>query len=152
MPGTFVARVAVTIGASGAKVWDALVNPETIKQYMPVTDVVSEWREGSALLWKSEFQGKPFEVTGTVLRVESERLLEYDHSRPIFRSARASRAPVTYQRVTIELSDEGTQTHISVTQRDNTTERELAHSEGGWRLALGNLKALLEGTSVVPLR
>ena len=25
-------------------------------------------------------------------------------------------------------------------------ERELAHSEGGWRLALGNMKALLEGT------
>ena len=152
MPGTFVARAAVTIDASGAKVWDALVNPETIKHYMPVTDVVSEWREGSAILWKSEFQGKPFEVTGTVLWVESGRLLEYDHSRPIFRPAGASRAPVTYQRVTIELSDEGAQTRLSVAERYNTTERELAHSEGGWRLALGNLKALLEGTSVVPLR
>ena len=132
--------------------WDALVNPETIKQYMPVTDVVSEWREGGAILWKSEFQGKSFEVTGTVLRVEPGRLLEYDHSRPIFRPAGASRAPVTYQRVTIELSREGAQTRLSVTERDNTTERELAHSEGGWRLAFGNLKALLEGTSVVPLR
>ena len=132
--------------------WDALVNPETIKQYMPVTDVVSEWREGGAILWKSEFQGKPFEVTGTILRVEPGRLLEYDHSRPIFRPAGASRAPVTYQRVTIELSHEGAQTRLSVTERDHTTERELAHSEGGWRLAFGNLKALLEGTSVVPLR
>ena len=85
-------------------------------------------------------------------RVESGRLLEYDHSRPIFRPAGTGRAPVTYQRVTIELSDEGTHTRLSVTERDNTTERELAHSEGGWRLALGNLKALLEGTSVMPLR
>jgi len=152
MPETFVAHVAVTIGASTAKVWDALVNPETIKQYMPVADVVSEWRAGSPILWTSEFQGKPFVVTGTVLRLESGRLLEYDHSRPIFRPAGAGRAPVTYQRVTIELSDEGTHTCLSVTERDNTTERELAHSEGGWRLALGNLKALLEGTSVVPLR
>ena len=152
MSGTFVARVSVTIGASRAKVWDALVDPETIKQYMPVADVVSEWRAGSPILWTSEFQGKPFVVTGTVLRLESGRLLEYDHSRPIFRPAGAGRAPVTYQRVTIELSDEGTHTRVSVTERDNTTERELAHSEGGWRLALGNLKALLEGTSVVPLR
>jgi hypothetical protein len=39
-----------------------------------------------------------------------------------------------------------------VTERDNKTERELAHSEGGWRLALGNMKALLEGTSIAPLR
>ena len=152
MPGTLVAHVALTIGAPRARVWDALVNPETIKQYMPVTDIASEWREGSPIVWKSEFQGKPFEVTGAVLRLESGRLLEYDHSRPIFRPAGTGRAPLTYQRVTIELSDEGTHTRLSVTERDNTTERELAHSEGGWRLALGNLKALLEGTSVVPLR
>jgi uncharacterized protein YndB with AHSA1/START domain len=50
MAETFVARVSMTINASGAKVWDALVNPETIKQYMPVTSVVSEWREGSAIV------------------------------------------------------------------------------------------------------
>jgi hypothetical protein len=54
--------------------------------------------------------------------------------------------------VTIELSDEGPQTRVLVTERDNKTEREFAHSEGGWRLALGNLKALLEGTSIAPLR
>src|SRR3989442_12295893 len=106
MPGTFVARAAVTIDASGAKVWDALVNPETIKHYMPVTDVVSEWREGSAILWKSEFQGKPFEGTGTVLRVPPGRLLQYDHFPPLFPPAGARRAPVGYQRVTVQLSDE----------------------------------------------
>ena len=152
MAETLVARVAVTINAPRAKVWDALVTAETIKRYMPVTDVVSEWRQGSAILWKSEFQGKPFEVKGTVLRLEPQRLLEYDHSRPIFRPSGVGHAPETYQRVTIELSDERAQTRLSVTERDDRSEREVAHSQGGWRLALGNLKALLEGTSVVPLR
>ena len=151
MTETFVAHVSMTINASRAKVWAALVNPETIKQYMPVTHVVSDWREGSPIVWRSEFQSKPFEINGIVLRLEAGRLLEYDHSCPIFRLSGDSRAPVTYQRVTIELSDDGTQTRISVTERDNTTERELAHSEGGWRLALGTMKALLEGTSVAPL-
>jgi len=54
--------------------------------------------------------------------------------------------------VTIELSDEGAQTHLSLIERGNATERELAHSQGAWQLALGNMKALLEGTSVVPMR
>jgi len=152
MTEALVARVSVTINASRAKVWDALVTPGTIKQYLPVTDVDSDWHEGSPIVWRSEFQSKPFEIKGTVLRLESGRLLEYDHSRPIFRPSGDGRALVTHQRVTIELGDEGPQTRVSVTERDNKTERELAHSEGGWRLALGNMKALLEGTSIAPLR
>jgi uncharacterized protein YndB with AHSA1/START domain len=54
--------------------------------------------------------------------------------------------------VTIELSGEGAQTHLSLIEHGNATEGELAHSQGGWQLALGNMKALLEGTSVVPMR
>ena len=152
MAETFVAHVSVTIGAPSAKVWDALVNPEKIKQYMPVTNVVSEWHQGSTIVWTSEFLGKTFEVRGTVLRLEPERLLEYDHSRPIFRSSGASHSPENYQRVTIELSGDGAQTTLSVTERNNLNTRELEHSEGSWRMVLHGMKALLEGTSVVPMR
>jgi len=153
MAETFVAHVSVTIRAPSAKVWDALVNPEKIKQYMPVTNVVSEWHQGSTIVWTSEFLGKTFEVRGTVLRLEPERLLEYDHSRPIFRSSGAGHSPENYyQRVTIELSGEGAQTTLSVTERNNMNKRELEHSEGSWRMVLHGMKALLEGTSVVPMR
>src|SRR2546430_14234725 len=131
MADTFVARASVTIDAPRARVWDALVNPETIKAYMPVTDVLSEWREDSPIVWKSEFQGKSFEVRGTVLRLEPERLLEYDHSRPIFRSSAVPQPPERYQRVTIE--------------QNNTTQKEFEHSAGSWRMVLNGMKALLEG-------
>jgi uncharacterized protein YndB with AHSA1/START domain len=146
MAETFVARVSATINASRAKVWDALVDPKTMKRYMPLTSVASEWRESSPIVWKAELEGKSLETRGTVLRIEPERVLEYSHSRPIFRASAA--IPPENHRVTIELSDEGAQTHLSVTEHGNTTERELAHSEGGWRLALANLKALLEGSVV----
>jgi uncharacterized protein YndB with AHSA1/START domain len=152
MAETLVARVSLTINAPRADVWDALVDPEKIKQYIFVTDVVSEWREGSSIVWKSEFQNKNFEIRGTIRRLESQRLLEFDQSRPIFQSSRATQSSQDFHRVTIELLDEGEQTQISLTERGNTTERELAHSEGGWRMALGNMKALLEGTSVEPMR
>src|SRR5438105_9433961 len=120
----FVARVSLTINASRERVWNALVNPETIKQYMPVTSVVSEWREDSPIVWKSEFQGKAFEVRGTVLRLEPERLFEYSHSRPIFRSSAAPQPPESYQRVTIELRGDGGKTHVSVTEQNNITQKE----------------------------
>src|SRR6185503_19045112 len=48
MAETFIARVSLTINAPRAKVWDALVDPEKIKQYILASDVVSQWREGSS--------------------------------------------------------------------------------------------------------
>jgi len=152
MAETFIAHVSMTINVPRAMVWDALVNPEQIKQYTPVTDVISEWREGGPIVWKSEFLGKSFEVKGTVARVEPERILEYDHSRPIFRSSGTAQSQEKYQRVTIELSEEGPHTNVSVTERNNMNNRELDHSEGSWRMVLHGLKALLEGTSVAPRR
>jgi uncharacterized protein YndB with AHSA1/START domain len=152
VPATLAAHVSMTIDAPRSTVWDALVDPEKIKQYIPVSDVVSDWLEGSPILWSSVWEGKSFELRGKVLRREAEQLLEYERSRPIFRASKAAETPVSYHRVTIELSDEGTKTLLSVTEDGSTTERERAHSEGGWRLALGNLKALLEGTSMVPLQ
>ena len=152
MAETFVGRASVTINTSRAHVWDALVNPEKIKQYMPVTSVVSNWRENSPIVWRSEFQDKTFEVRGTILRCDPERLLEYDHSLPIFRASERGHSSASYQRVTIELRDEGAQTYVSVTEKGNKTRRELEHSEGSWRMVLNGMKALLEGTSVVPMR
>jgi uncharacterized protein YndB with AHSA1/START domain len=145
---TFVAHVSMTINVSRAKVWDALVNPETIKRYMPVTSVLSDWREGDLIVWKSKFQGKPFEVKGRILRLEPERLLEYNHSLPIFRASGATHSAVNYQRVIIELRDDGARTHLSVTEDGNKTKREFEHSEGSWRLVLHGMKALLERTSI----
>jgi uncharacterized protein YndB with AHSA1/START domain len=143
---TLVAQASMTINASREKVWDALVDPETMKRYMPLTSVVAEWREGGPIVWKAELEGRSLEIRGTVLRIEPERRLEYSHSRPIFRIGGAP--PPQDHRVTIELTDEGADTHVSVTEQGNRFERERAHSAGGWRLALANMKALLEGTSV----
>jgi uncharacterized protein YndB with AHSA1/START domain len=152
MAETLVAHASITIDASGARVWNALVDPETMKRYMPVKDVVSDWREGSPIVWKSDFQDKPFEVRGTILRFEPERLLEYDHSLPIFRSSGDTHTPENYLRVTIELREEDVQTHVSVSEHGNRNKREFEHSEGSWRMVLHGMKALLEGTSVVPMR
>ena len=147
MAETLVGHASVTINAPPAKVWYALVNPETIMQYMPVTSVVSEWKEGSPIVWTSEFQGKRFEVRGTILRFQPGRLLEYDHSLPIFRPSGVAQARED-RRVTIELRDSEAQTHVAVTEQGNKNKREFEHSEGSWRMALNGMKALLEGARV----
>jgi hypothetical protein len=56
-----VARASTIIDAPVAMVWDALVTPETIKRYMFGTTVVSDWKEGSSIVWKGEWKGKSYE-------------------------------------------------------------------------------------------
>jgi len=51
MPKNLVAQASLSIGAPAAKVWDALVNPQLIKQYMFGTTVASDWQEGSPITW-----------------------------------------------------------------------------------------------------
>ena len=42
------------------------MNPEAIKQYMFGTNVVTDWREGSPITWKGEWQGKSYEDKGVM--------------------------------------------------------------------------------------
>lgn len=136
---TNVASASVTITAARSSVWDVLVRPETICRIMPVTEVISEWRPASAFVWRFEMLGKIHDVRGTVLRYDAGQALEYDYLDPLARN--------NHHRVRIELSDEGTSTRVSVVQDNNLTRAALAHAEGGWRLALSNLKAIVEGRS-----
>jgi hypothetical protein len=66
-----VAKASTIIDASIAKVWEALTSPEKIKQYMFGTDVVSDWKEGSSIRWKGEWQGKKYEDKGVILKLKS---------------------------------------------------------------------------------
>jgi uncharacterized protein YndB with AHSA1/START domain len=136
-----IARVTATINAPPSRVWDALVNPETIKQYMFGTNVVSDWKEGSPILWKGEWKGKAYEDKGVILRLEPERVLQYTHFSPL---AGLPDAPENHHKVTIDLRDEKTHTVVALTQDNNPTEEARAHSEGNWGMMLESLKKLLE--------
>ena len=141
MEKNLVAKASVVISAHVAKVWMALVDPEAIKQYMFGTTVVSDWHEGSPITWKGEWQGKSYEDKGVILQFKPERTMQYSHFSGL---SGLSDKPENYHIVTIELSDENTQTRISLTQDKNATKGERAESEKNWGTMLAALKKLLE--------
>jgi uncharacterized protein YndB with AHSA1/START domain len=149
MEKPIVAHVTTAIDAPIDKVWDALVNPATIKQYMFGTDVISDWKEGGPILWKGEWQGKSFEDRGVIVRIEPKRLLQYTHFSPL---AGLPDTPDNYHTVTIELSQVPPQTHVSLSQDNNPTDESREHSEKNWRAMLVALKKLLEKESATSAR
>ena len=58
MSRDFKAKASISINAPFKEVWTALTDPMVIKQYMFGTNVVSDWKEGSPIVWKGEWQGQ----------------------------------------------------------------------------------------------
>lgn len=136
-----IAEASTTIRAPMAKVWKALVTPELIRQYMFGTHVVTDWKKGSSIVWQGDWEGKTYEDKGTILKIEPERVLQYSHFSPLSGQPDVSE---NYHTVTIELSGEGGQTTVTLTQDNNETEEARQHSEKNWQMMLESLKKLLE--------
>jgi uncharacterized protein YndB with AHSA1/START domain len=55
------ARTSITIHAPVSGVWEALTEPELIKQYLFGTEAVSDWKVGSSIAYKRVWEGKSYE-------------------------------------------------------------------------------------------
>ena len=141
MAENLTATASATINAPKSEVWDALVTPEAIKEYMFGTDVSSEWREGSGIVWKGEWQGKAYEDKGMILKYEPDRVLQYSHFSPL---SGAPDVQENYHTVTIKLDGAGEHTRVVLTQDKNTSEEERAHSQKNWETMLQGLKSYVE--------
>ena len=73
-----IAKAETTISAPIDKVWDALVNPDIIKKYMSGTNVISDWKEGSKIIWKGSGKGNHIKIK--VKFFKSSRKLNYNIS------------------------------------------------------------------------
>jgi len=141
MSKTLVAKQSVTIKAPAAKVWDALINPAMIKQYLFGTDAVSDWKVGSPITYRGVWQGKSYADKGTILDIVPGRVLKTTYWSSM---AGLPDTPENYKKVTYALAPEYGGTRLTVTQDNNATEEAREHSEQNWKMVLGTLKELLE--------
>lgn len=137
----FMANVAIEINSSRSEVWDALINPSAIKQYMLGADVKSTWHEGSDITWEGEINGTTFEDKGVILQMEPEKMLKYTHFSPL--SGKPDE-PDNYHIVTVYLADGADKTEVSLTQENNTDEDARLESEKNWAVILSGLKKYVE--------
>jgi uncharacterized protein YndB with AHSA1/START domain len=140
---------SITINASPTKVWDVLVNPEQTKKYMFGCEAVSDWRVGSPLLWRGQYEGKEIVfVKGTVVDIKPERLLVYTVIDP---NSTIEDIPENYLTITYELTRKNGKTHFKVTQGDyskvgdgDRRYKESYNSGEGWNPILVEIKKLVE--------
>ena len=144
MKSNITGRAEVTINAPASKVWEALTTPSIIKQYFFGTDAVSDWKVGSPLIFKGEWQGKQYQDKGTILESVPQKIFKYNYWSSM---SGIEDKPENYVIVTYELSENNNATRLTITQQNIPDEKTREHSEENWKKVLEDLKKLLEKTN-----
>lgn len=142
----------ITINALSAKVWDVLINPEQTKKYMFGCETVSDWKPGSTLEWKGNYEGKEMVfVKGKIIDIRPGKFLSYttiDPNNPAMEDI-----PENYLTVTYDLKEENGQTILTVTQGDynKVADGEKRYKEAynngeGWNPILVEIKKVAEAS------
>jgi len=132
---------SVIIRAPIEDVWDALTTPELIKRWFFGVDTEADWQVGGPIVHRGEWQGKPYEDKGTILRFEPPTLLVHSHWSP---ASGVPDRPEHYQEVSWSLTDRDGATTLTVAETNLPSEEAKARSEESWKAVLDNLIDLLE--------
>lgn len=138
----FIAETRVTIKAPAAAVWEALIDPELVKQYLHGTNLQSDWQVGSPITWTGEWKGEAYEDKGEVLEIEPQKRLTTTHWSPLGGS---EDRPENYHTVTYELEEADGGTVLTLKQDNNPSQEEAdAMAQNNWAPVLDGLKEVVE--------
>lgn len=140
----FTAKASIHIDASKEEIWEALVNPEMVKKYFYGTTLITDWKVGSPIIFRGEWQGKTYEDKGNVLEFVPLQKLVYNYWSTM---SGLPDQPELYQIVTYELTDSPKGTLVSITQENLDSEKRMHHAEESWRPVLEGLRKLAEHTN-----
>lgn len=142
MAQNLTATKSIVIAAPAQRVWQALIDPVEVKQYMWGSDVVTDWKKGSPLIYRGVWEGKPFEDKGSILEIDPPRLLRTTYFSPL---SGAQDVPENYAEVAYALVKEAGGTRLTVTQSNVADDAGKTRSEGNWGMVLDSIKKLIEG-------
>ncbi len=137
-----IASASIQINAPTHVVWNALVNPELIRKFMFDAEVVTDWKEGSPILWKGNLEGKVYEDKGVIMKKIPMKTLELTHYSPL--SGLPDKIE-NYHTLIFNLHPEGSETRVTLSQDNNPDDNARIHSQKNWEMMLANLKKTLEG-------
>jgi uncharacterized protein YndB with AHSA1/START domain len=139
-------KKSITLNADAGKVWEALTKSEMIKKYMSGSEVISDWKVGSPILWVGTSEGaEKVMQKGSIEKMEVGRLIQF---KTLDLNAEYTDVPSNYVKATCELTPKLGKTLLSVTQGDYSRvekgRKRFVSDDGGWDRTLIALKEFIE--------
>jgi uncharacterized protein YndB with AHSA1/START domain len=136
---------SIDINASTTKVWDALTNPEIIKEYLFGTETITDWKVGSDIVFQGVYGDNneySYRDKGIVRENVLNELISYNYWSGF---SGLEDKPENYSLVTYTLIDKGNNTtNFTWTQKGFATEEGYQHSAGGMDEFLKKIKEIIE--------
>lgn len=131
-----------TIDAPVEEVWNAITAPDQIERWFFGVKTETDWQPGSPIVHRGEWQGRPYEDKGEIVKIEPPTLLVHTHWSDV---SGLPDAPEHYEEITWSLAERNGSTDLTVSERNLPFEEAKEMSEQSWGTVLENLKSLLEG-------
>lgn len=141
MSNQLALKTSTVINAPVSKVWDALTNPEVVKEYFFDTNLITDWKEGEPIRFTGVWDGVAYEDKGIVLKFESEYYLSYNYWSSF---SGTEDIPENYAKIEYILASVEGGTRLTVTQDNLKDEVAVTHSENNWQMLFEEMRKLVE--------
>lgn len=125
------------------QVWEALTKPELVKKWQYNTDLTTDWKQGSSLIFKNEIDGSTYEQKGTVLEIDKPTYLKYSLFAP---RPGLEDKPENYFTMIYTLEEKDQKTTLAIIQEDPRGQMQEEQSEESENSVLQALKTLIESS------
>ena len=133
---------SIDVNANLSTVWEALTNPEIIKEYLFGTETVTDWKIGSDIIFQGDYEGHTYRDKGIILENILNKQLIYSYWSGF---SGLEDKPENYSTVTYTLDEiDDNKTKLTWTQKGYATEEVYTHSKSGMTEFLEQIKGIME--------
>ena len=138
-------NTSITINAPAAKVWQALTDAVFVKKYFFGTNVRSDWKKGSPIIWEGEWEGKTYQDTGKILDIDPGKYVQYNYWSSM---SGTEDKPENYAIISYTLTEDKGTTTLTITQDNIKSKESKEHSEQNWLFVFGKMKEMVESGQI----
>lgn len=132
---------SVDINAEPKQVWEALINPEIIKEYLFGTETITDWKVGSEIVFQGEYEGHKYRDHGIIKEIIPLELISYSYWSGF---SGLEDKPENYSLITYTVEKNENSTKFTWTQKGFASEEGHQHSKSGMEAFLQQIKGIIE--------
>ena len=133
---------SIDIFTSAEEIWEVLTNPKLIAKYLYGTETITDWKEGSPIIFQGDYEGTTYRDKGNVISFVPLEKLKYNYWSGF---SGLEDKPENYSEITlnlVQLNSEKIQ--LSWNQVGFSSEEGLNHTQKGLPNILLQIKEIAE--------
>ncbi len=147
MRDDLIVSSSIEINTEPSKIWEALINPEIIKEYLFGTKTITDWKIGSGIIFQGEYQGQKYQDKGIIKEFKLNKKISYSYWSGF---TGLDDKPENYSLITYDLEIiKDKKTKLTWTQKGFANERGYEHSKNGLKDLLAKIKAIAERENII---